>query len=84
MSCVTQCQELKLYDYNSNSTVNIEHCVCTGCCYNINTFIYFIYIFFFISTMCLCCSIITKKKSAEERQLMLQQREQLPEYSETV
>ena len=84
MSCFTQCQDLKLYDYNSNSTVLIDHCVCTGCCYNINTLIYFIYLFFFLSTMCLCCSIITKNKKDEESITFFQRRERLPAYSETV
>ena len=87
MTCFTQCQELEIYNYKINNTVNIKDCECKGCCYNIYSFFQFIYISFFIFTMILFCNMSSKNNRKiiavpEERINIMQAEEAAPAYTE--
>ena len=86
MSCLTECQEIKVYDYNSNQTVEFEDCSCTGCCNTINLLLNYFYFTFFIIMSLLFLEILfyKKKYQHERRTLIMNNNEQLPEYTENV
>jgi hypothetical protein len=81
MRCFTECQELKVYDYNSNKTTDIIECSCTGCCNNIHMFIYFLYFCSFIIISLAFCEMSSYKK--KQRQILVVN-EELPAYTENV
>ena len=78
MSCYSQCTDLKLYDYNTNTTIDIINCECSGCCYNINSFINFMYLTFYLMTMFIICSIGNGKKNQYSEHYELINAEQTP------
>lgn len=81
MSCSTECQELKVYDYNQNRTTDIIECSCTGCCNTIHMFIYFLYFSSFVMISFLLCEISSYKKRQRRSVLVT---EDLPAYTENV
>lgn len=83
MGCSTECQELTIYDYNLNRTVDITNCSCTGCCNNIYMFLYFLYFCLFIMTSILICEM-SKYKKRERHDILINNTEQLPAYTEHV
>lgn len=84
MSCSTQCQELKIYDYNRNGTTDIIECSCTGCCNNIHNFIYFLYFCSFMMISLLLCEMSSYRKKQRHAVLVNTEQQQLPVYTETV
>ena len=82
MSCFNECTELVVYDYAHNVTVNLDHCICTGCCYNINIMMN-MFIFFFMFVSFILIGDLNKKY----RKVFItipSHEERLPEYTETV
>jgi len=86
MSCLSECKEIKVYDYNTNKTLEFEDCICTGCCNTLQMLLYFMYLTFFFIISLLLCEIPSYKKKYqyERRTLIMNNNEQLPEYTENV
>ena len=78
-----QCQELKVYNYNTNTTADILNCTCSGCCYTFLLFIYFLFFCVFLMSSILICEISNYKKE-QHRQQEQEQQQQLPAYTENV
>lgn len=83
MSCSTECQELKVYDYNQNKTVDIIECSCTGCCNTINMFIYFLYFCSFMMISVLLCQL-SNYRQKQRVAILVNNEEHLPAYTENV
>ena len=81
MSCFTECQDLKVYDYNRNQTIEISECSCKGCCSNITMFIYFLYFCSLTMISILLCEMSSYKK--RQRDIILTH-EELPPYTDNV
>ena len=88
MSCFTKCQDLQLFNYKTNKTIEMEYCTCTGCCYNINSFFQFMAVcsFFFISFLYI--DLISRIREKQRTEIMEDTRlaptEPLPAYTENV
>ena len=84
MSCLRECQEIKVYDYNTNKTTDILSCSCTGCCNMILVFIYFLFFCVFLLSSILICKISNYKKNQRGIPILTNNHEQLPAYTENV
>lgn len=87
MSCFTECKEIKVFDLNSNTTLDIEDCTCKGCCYTIQMLIYLIYVGFFFMMSLLFCEISAhKRKYYQQRSgiILNNNNDPVPQYTENV
>ena len=82
MSCLTECQELNVYDFNRNKTMTIMDCYCAGCCSTFHAFMYLLYFCVCVFTFVTFCEMANSKR--KRQRMLVNNNEQLPVYTEDV